>query len=80
MTQTQTQIQQTTELGMAKKVAAVWLAGAMSGVIINPFELAMIQQQKYGGGLAATSARRVQKTSSSVCTNHSPPTTTTTSV
>lgn len=44
-----------TELG--KRVAAGCLAGAASGVIINPFELTMIQQQKYGGSLVATTAR-----------------------
>jgi len=49
-----------TELRLGQKLAAVSLAGAMSGVIINPFEIAQIQQQKYGGGLAATSAGRTR--------------------
>jgi len=29
----------------------------MSGVLVNPLELVMIQQQKFGGNMPATSAR-----------------------
>jgi hypothetical protein len=31
------------ELGLGKKITAVWLAGAMSGVIINPFEVGLYE-------------------------------------
>ena len=34
-----------------------WAAGGMSGVLVNPLELVMIQQQKFGGGVPVTSAR-----------------------
>ena len=44
-------------LDLARRAAAAWLAGACSGALVQPLDLAMIQQQKYGGGLAETAAR-----------------------
>lgn len=48
-------------LDPARRAAAAWLAGACSGALVQPLDLAMIQQQKYGGGLAETAARLVRE-------------------
>ena len=37
--------------------ASALLAGACSGALVQPLDVAMIQQQKFGGSLSATAAR-----------------------
>ena len=42
---------------LARSLASALLAGACSGALVQPLDVAMIQQQKFGGSLSATAAR-----------------------
>lgn len=46
----------------AARFAAAWLAGGVSGLCVQPLDLCMTQQQKFGGSLLDT-ARRIAKES-----------------
>jgi len=50
-----------TTLPPAARFAAAWLAGAASGACIQPLDVMMTQQQKFGGSLIET-ARRIANT------------------
>ena len=47
------------KLGDGEKIAAAFAGGFLSGFACGPFELTMIQQQRFGGSLLATPARLV---------------------